>query len=338
MVKKERRLAMEEKMTHYACACENMEGYSEYFIEQIKKSIDSEVDPFTGESVLPGSETYSKYPVFVKEYDRKYKKLKENTEHLVLDLGSVTTDFTFEKEFPKVLENIVQAINLIKHDVLTPVVEHLGPQVIEASRSTASLVELLRQKELDNIQYQQIVSCLVRWHVLDDLQRELKPRILNPCSYYIPQLRRHSGRPKENFYELADKERLRETLEALYQEKFNMTLTRGWTVAQSRTKNFLMAYILSLYCYPYGMVSAYHSFLKDVCGYTFVPVLRTLQNWFSNYRSYDDERTRREKNPPQKEPDKAYYNWMRKVRKYTSLDGLVDWIRTRLPHYGISVA
>ena len=195
---------MEEKMTHYACACENMEGYSEYFIEQIKKSIDSEVDPFTGESVLPGSETYSKYQVFVKEYDRKYKKLKKNTEHLVLDLGSATTDFTYEKEFPKVLENIVQAINRIKHDVLTPVVEHLGPQVIEASRSTESLVELLRQKELDNIQYQQIVSCLVRWHVLDDLQRELKPRILNPCSYYIPQLRRHSGRPKENFYELND--------------------------------------------------------------------------------------------------------------------------------------
>ena len=116
-----------------------------------------------------------------------------------------------------------------------------------------------------------------------------------------------------------------------------MTVEQGWTEKYVQSKLFLMAFVLACFRYPYGKLASYYRFLHEVCHYTFVPVVRTFQNWFSDYQKFVNERTRRTANHPKNEPDKAYKAWMRKEQKYTPLEDLVVWIRERLPQYGVDV-
>ena len=88
----------------------------------------------------------------------------------------------------------------------------------------------------------------------------------------------------------------------------------------------------------YGKMSAFHRFFKEGCGYTFMPLPRTFQNWMKGYRDFDRERNRRTANPPRNEPEKAYRAWLRKERKFAPLEELAAWIRERLTKYGIALA
>jgi hypothetical protein len=121
-----------------------------------------------------------------------------------------------------------------------------------------------------------------------------------------------------------------------------MTLACGWVVSKERTKQFLLAFMLSLYRHPlkklYGKMAAFYRFFSEVCGYTFIKTKETYQKWYRDYQSYVNERTRRHNHPPQNEPDKAYKAWKRKERKYQLLEELVEWIRERLRSYDIALA
>ena len=279
---------------------------------------------------------------FYVHYNEKYTKLKQKTEHLAWDIHTYASDFTETyDEKTEELVRIVQAISRIKRSVMAPTFDRLGPQVIEASRSASQLLDLMYRKRVQSEEFHQIVAGLARWHVLDDLEKQLQPHEFASC-FADFGTKTHAGHPMGNLYELADKERLRDTLEALYQEKYSMSLARGWTVSKDRTKQFLFAFVLSLYKHPhgklYGKMTAFHRFIKDVCGYNFIKAAETYQKWYRDYQKFVRERTKRTANHPKNEPDKAYKAWIRKEQKFNSLEDLVVWIRERLPQYGIALA
>lgn len=279
--------------------------------------------------------------LFNRLYNRNFTRFKKKTENMFLDLGAGTTDYTETDSGWLDRTMIEQTIDRIKFEVLTPTYELLGPEVKEASKSVQGLVDLMYSKRMESDEINEIVAGLARWHVLDDLQKQFRPHDFGACFAGFGTAT-HAGHPVENLYELADKERLRATLEALHREMYSMAVADGWLKSQSRTRKFLLAFMLSLYRNPlaklYGKMAAFHRFFSDVCGYTFVKVARTLQNWFSDYQEFYNERARRAHGKPKDEPQNVRDSWLRKVRKYTRVEDLAEWMRTRLPHYGVSMA
>ena len=181
-------------------------------------------------------------------------------------------------------------------------------------------------------------SIETKWQVLDELQKQLLSLVISDTTQAFRVSSKHSGRPSENFYDQADKERLRKAFESIYQERHDMTVEQGWTEKYEQTKLYLMAFVLACFRNPYGKLASYHRFLYEVCDYTFIPVLRTFQNWFNNYQAFVNEREKRTANLPKNESEKAYKAWKRKVKKYQPLEALTGWICERLPQYGVSLA
>lgn len=272
---------------------------------------------------------------FHKEYSHKYRKLKKNVDEALVDFGTSTTDFTLSEAE---MERINQTINHVKFEVLTPTYEELGAEVLEASHSPQALVELMRRKRVKNEEFQHIVSSLVKWQILDELQQQLQPMDFSRCFEGFHESPGLGGRPEENLYDRVDKHRLRLTLEALHHERYSMTVKQGWLHSQARTKQFLLAFMLSLFKDLYGKMAAFHRFFTEVCGYTFIKTARTLQNWLSAYQEFVNERSRRTDRDPQCEPQASHDRWMRQERKYTLVEELAKWMRGLLPHYGVSMA
>ena len=75
-----------------------------------------------------------------------------------------------------------------------------------------------------------------------------------------------------------------------------------------------------------------------MCGYAFIKVARTLQNWLYGYQDFDRERANRFSNKPKDEPQQVRDSWLRKVRKYTGIEQMAEWMLSRFPLYGIRVA
>ena len=167
------------------------------------------------------------------------------------------------------------------------------------------------------------------------MQKQLISIDFDGCNQAFRNIATRSGRPTENFYTPADKDKLRESFEALYQERNGMAVEQGWTEKYEQTKLYLMAFVLACFRNPYGKLASYHRFLNEVCRYTFIPVTRTFQHWFSDYQKFVNERTKRTANHPKNETDKTYKAWKRKEQKYTPLEDLTAWIRERLPLYGV---
>ena len=339
---KKRGGTMETKQNHLNHLFQNVNAFSENLIQRIRKNLTEEYDEYTGETIIPGSEKHLNLKNFVTRYNESYTRLKEKANNVLIDMGAATLDLTETIDQKREeYHRISQAVERIKHEVMTPTYERLGPQVIEASQSAERLVELMRDLRVKCEEFRQIVRSFARWHVLDDVQKQLQPHAFASC-FASFKANPHAGHPMENLYELADKARLHQTLEALHQERYRMTLTHGWTVSKERTKQFLLAFMLSLYRNPldrlYGKMAAFHRFFTDDCGYSFAPVKRTLQHWLDDYRDFVNERTRRHNRLPQNEPDKSYRAWLRRVKKYRPLEELVAWMGERLPQYGWSVA
>lgn len=272
---------------------------------------------------------------FHKEYSHKYRKLKKNVDEALVDFGTSTTDFTLSEAE---MERINQTINHVKFEVLTPTYEELGAEVLKASHSPQALVELMRRKRVKNEEFQRIVSSLVKWQILDELQQQLQPMDFSRCFEGFHESPGLGGRPEENLYDRVDKHRLRDTLEALHHERYSMTVKQGWLHSQARTKQFLLAFMLSLFKDLYGKMAAFHRFFTEVCGYTFIKAARTLQNWLSAYQEFVNERSRRTDREPQCEPQASHDRWTRQERKYTLVEELAKWMRGLLPHYGVSLA
>ena len=318
---------------------DNIGGFSKNLMHKIKESLEYEFDLVTGETLVPGSSKFEYFKSFISEYDKKYITLKENTERFAVNFCSGITDFTERKtRWKKELEKVGKGIEKIKLDLIKPTFDLLGPEVIEASRSAESLANLMYQKSTSSIDLLQIVGRLARWQVLDELQKELLSIDLSSCFQDSQKSSKHSGRPTENFYDHANKDKLKEAFEAIYQEKYGMTLERGCVNQWEHTKQYLMAFILARYRIPYGKLASYYRFLNEVCKYTFIPKVRSFQNWFSAYQKFVSERSRRTANHPKNEPDKAYKAWKKMEQKFNSLEDLVAWIRERLPQYGIALA
>ena len=278
------------------------------------------------------------YRHFLQHYNDKYTQLKKIEWEFDHDLKKSAF---IGNEAEEELVGMRQYLARVKRTVMKRTFDRLGPQVIEASRSASQLVDLMFQKRVKSEEFHQIVAGLARWHVLDDLQKQLQPHDFSPCFEGFGRETR-AGRPLENIYELADKEHLRDKIEALYHEKYSMTVTHGWTVSNERTKQFLFAFVLSLYRNPlgklYGKMAAFHRFFTKVCGYTFIKSKETYEKWFRDYQVFVDEREKRTANPPKNESDKAYKAWMRKAKKYLLLEELIGWIRKRLSQHGIALA
>lgn len=319
-----------------AALCLDTEKLRAIVSEKIQKIIEEQLSD-SGERIVPGAGKFENLKVFHNQYNLKYNQLKGSVlPCFTLDIGSSTTDFVWQKPlWQEELHEIGQGIEKVKQDVMLPSFEILGPEVKAASRTAQELVALMLHKQVSDGQFREIVSGLVRWHVLDDLQKQLRVRDFSPCFASIQCPSDNGGRRVENLYELADKKRLRETLEALYREKYSMTVAEGWTWSQTRTKQFLMAFMLSLYRHPlkvlYGKMAAFHRFFKGDCGYAFTPVVRTLQGWFSAYQNFVNERERRTSRQPLYEPQGA------RERKFATIEALAEWMRGRFSYYGVSI-
>ena len=316
---------------------EKLDAFSESYIQQIKKSIAEEIDCYSGEAMPAGSSKHDYYLSFIKAYDKHYTKLKQHTVRVVFDNGFHQLEYTVQQSpWEKAQEEVGKGIDKIKLDLITPTFELLGPEVIEASRSAKEMSNLMYRMNLPNDDLHQVAGRLAGWQVLDELQKKLTLDF-SPCfADFAPP--NPSGHPMENFYDQADKEKLRQAYEAIYQEKYGMAFQCGWVDIYEHTKQYLMAFVFALYRHPYGKIASYHRFLQEVCGYTFIPLVRTFQNWFSDYLKFVNERTKRAANHPKNELDKAYKAWKRKERKYLLLEELVEWIRERLRSYDIALA
>ncbi len=278
------------------------------------------------------------YRHFLQHYNDKYTKLKKiewEFDHVL------KTSAFIGNEAEEELVGMRQYLARVKRTVMKRTFDRLGPQVIEASRSTSRLVDLMFQKRVKSEEFHQIVAGLARWHVLDDLQKQLQPHDFSPCFEGFGRETR-AGRPLENIYELADKEHLRDTLEALYKEKYDMTVAHGCTKSQALTKQFLFAFMLSLYRNQlsklYGKMAAFQRFFTEICGDTFIKTAETYQKWYRDYQGFVDERKRRASNLPKNETEEACKAWMRKEKKYDLLENLAQWISERLPQHGIQLA
>ena len=214
-------------------------------------------------------------------------------------------------------------------------------EIIEASRTPQGMVDLMYRKRVTSDDFHQIVAGLARWQVLDELQRSLQPMDFSACFAGFQDFR-HGGRNPENIYDNVDKERLRDTLEALYHEKYGMTVADGWLVSKASTRDFLLSFMLSLFKEPLtelgGKLASFHRFFTKVCGYAFIKRARNLQIWFYEYQKFNLERDSRASKRPLNEPQKDYNTWRRRFHKYTSIEKMAAWMRNILPQYGIDIA
>ena len=312
-------------------------SFLDEIVDEVNKEFDSSMRMALDNDELQDLQT------FVNLYNEKYRNLKKRVHRIHFDFGASTLDVTrgmseWEMQKMKDLKEFGEKLKKHKIDVMKPTYTRLGPEVLEASRSAQELVRLMDRKRVTSDEYHQILGGLVRWHVLDEvqaeLQRQMQPLCFGPCFEIFAKA--EVGHPTENLYELADKERLRHTLEALHREKYSTSVAQGWTTHGARTKHFLLAFMLSLYRRPlqslYGKMAAFHRFFTKVCGYGFVKAARTLQNWFQAYQDFVRERGKYGDCPPN-----AGARWESKVRKYDAVDALVRWMQGRFPQYGVQV-
>ena len=302
--------------------------------ERVKKALEEEMLE-SGEILIPGSEKYSILTDFLHRYSEEYITLSERVEDVVLDDSEL---FSAIKRQDKDVMAVEQSLGRLMRIAVTPTYNLLGEEVIEASRTTESIVDLMYRKRVTDEQFHEIVKGLAKWHVLDEFLKLFREYDLNSCFASFKERSKHTGRPAENLYAKLDKQRLSQTLENIHQEKYGTTVTDGWYTSQAHTKRFLMACMLSLDKDLYGKMSAFHRFFKEGCGYSFIPLPRTFQNWMKGYRDFDNERTRRLHHPPRFESQKDRDKWLRKERKFAPLEELVAWIRERLTKYGIALA
>lgn len=276
--------------------------------------------------------------VFYEQLNEKYVRLKESVGRCIMDISSTTIDLTEERV--ETLKKVRRRLAEEKKNVMSYGFHRLDYEVIEASRTPLRMVNLMYNKRVTSDEFHQIVAGLARWQVLDELQRQLHPIDLASC-FAVFQESPHGGRPAGNLYDHVDKERLRDTLENLYFERYHFSVTEGWNVSKEKTRDFLLALMLSLFKNPLtelgGRMAAFGRFFKGYCGYAFAGK-RNLQNWIKNYQEFDIERDRRKAALPMAESQKDYNKWMRRLRKFTTVESLSDWIRGLLPQYGICPA
>lgn len=266
-------------------------------------------------------------------YDHNYKHLKNEVNRLVIDFGTSTLDLTQRKSpWQEEVERMNRELEKVKGEVMQRPFRILGEEAIEASRTARELVDLMYRRQVVGEEFCQVVDGLVRWQVLDELQQWIQPRCFSACFESFRGMAAPGGRPEANLYELADKERLRHTLEAIYRAEYGTTVAQGWHTGRERTRQFLLAFMLSLYRHPvtslYGRLNAFCRFFTQVCGYTFFVKERALQKWFEGYQRYVFKRDRH----PLYEPQGAA------ERRLDAVETLAGHIRNLLPAYGLCPA
>lgn len=272
---------------------------------------------------------------FHQHYNHTYRTLKSRMP-MSADTGWPATGVA--DGYSDRLKPLMQRLAKAKLQVVQPAYRLLGDELRRSNLLADDLAELMYRKQTTAGEYHQIVSGLARWQLLDELEHQLQPLNFAPCFASCGKPSADAGRPMEELYEQTDKDRLRLTLETLHYEKYHTTVVQGWAVSKKQTRQFLLAFMLSLYRQPlqalYGKIAAFQRFYRDVCMYDFVTV-RSLENWFSHYHAFVREQRRRQLALPANEPQKSYDAWARQERKYASLETLVDWIRTRLPQHDV---
>lgn len=329
---------MEEKKQH--CTenlFEEKGGMDSLLNRLIERTVREKLE--SSETVSLDEDRQKNVEAFIGFFNRKYNTLKERIAHTSVKFRTASLEVSHSGQRWKELERIGRKLEEVKERLMLPTFDLLGPKVIEASRSAEQMAELLYRKRVSSDEFHEVVGALARWQVIDEVQSQLKPLDFGRCFAGFEN-RRYGGRPEDNLYELVDKERLRRTLEALHQVKYSMTVAQGWGVSQERTRQFLLAFMLSLYRRPlqalYGKMAAFCRFFVDRCGYAFVAV-KNLQNWLGGYQRFVTERERRHNRPPQNEPQKAYNTWMRRMGKYLRIEALAQWMQGLLPQYGVEV-
>ena len=260
-------------------------------------------------------------------YRDKYTTLKKKVGHQLMDVGSSTIDMT-ESKIDR--NGILKHLTAVKRKVMISPFHILDFDVIEASHSAYEMAKLMYRKRVSDDEFHQVISGLVRWQLLDELQTQVQQPIdFSRCFAPFAESTKTRGRREEDLYENVNKEHLRDTLEALHQEKYSMTVEQHWNIAKEETSQFLRAFMLSIYREPlkmlYGKMAAFHRFFKDVCGYSFAPVKDTLSKWYSAYCDFVNERNRHTMH----EPKGA------RQRRFIAIEALAEWMRSRLPQYQV---
>jgi hypothetical protein len=276
---------------------------------------------------------------FYNEFYEKYATLKKTVSRHVVDKNA--SSIVLNAEHTVGTEKMRNRFAEVKKYVMEFGFHRLEYEIIEASRTPQGMVDLMYRKRVTSDDFHQIVAGLARWQVLDELQRSLQPMDFSACFAGFQDFR-HGGRNPENIYDNVDKERLRDTLEALYHEKYGMTVADGWLVSKASTRDFLLSFMLSLFKEPLtelgGKLASFHRFFTKVCGYAFIKRARNLQIWFYGYQKFNLERSSRASNRPLNEPQNDYNTWRRRFHKYTSIEKMAAWMRNILPQHGIDIA
>ena len=276
---------------------------------------------------------------FYNAFYEKYATLKKTVSHHVVDKNAPS--IVLNAEHTVGTEKMRNRFAEVKKYVMEFGFHRLEYEIIEASRTPQGMVDLMYRKRVTSDEFHQIVAGLARWQVLDELQRSLQPMDFSACFAGFQDFR-HGGRIPENIYDYVDKERLRDTLEALYHAKYGMTVADGWLVSKASTRDFLLSFMLSLFKEPLtelgGKLASFHRFFTKVCGYAFIKCARNLQIWFHEYLKFVYERDSRASNRPLNEPQNDYNTWRRRFHKYTSIEKMAAWMRNILPQHGIDIA
>jgi hypothetical protein len=308
----------------------------EEILKKIKTPKESSVSLFLVDDMETNTQTFAnQYDTLISNLRKRIKSQSEELRRLLRGKSRYKgTPFVKKNS----LEELAKRVGIAKLDVMRPAYMVLGADILKSNLMAEDMVNLMYQKQATSDQLQQVIYSLARWQILDELQQQLQPMDFSRCFEGFHESPGLGGRPEENLYDRVDKHRLRLTLEALHHERYSMTVKQGWLHSQARTKQFLLAFMLSLFKDLYGKMAAFHRFFTEVCGYTFIKAARTLQNWLSAYHEFVNERSRRTDREPQCEPQASHDRWMRQERKYTLVEELAKWMRGLLPHYGVSMA
>ena len=276
-----------------------------------------------------------------RHYSELVRKLHEKTTEPLKKI-SLHLEMSRKKTQWEDLETYIKKLEKVKQSTMDFAFRRLEHEVIDASRTAQGMAELMHRRKVTDDEFHRIVSGLARWHVLDDLQKQLQPTDFSACFAGFGSRAHPGGRPVEDLYDGVDKVRLRKTLEALYRKRYGMEVAEGWKVVHAHTRQFLLAFMLSLFHRPlavlYGKMSAFFRFFTEECKFGFLKTARTLQNWLKAYQDFVNERERRADGKPQAEPQHKRDAWLRKVRRYRPLEELVQWIQPQLPKYDVALA
>lgn len=181
-------------------------------------------------------------------------------------------------------------ISVTKMQIMEPSVTWLDGKFQYLFNKPQELACEAHKQGIENSTLNMIISRLAIWKELDHYEQDLKQQIQFPEMWIDNPTPARGRKPVENFFESIDNDRMLETMQQIHQKMYNESLEQSAKKSVSPPRTYLVCFLLALYKNHFGniwgKITAYFNCLRDVCKFSFLTSLRTLQNWIKGYDEY----------------------------------------------------